>query len=825
MIKKSKKQVLYVATFAGEFLAISYQTGEILWKLNDKFDTYCEAQYCVDEQNFTYEQSNQVNESIFKSKNSSDLLFENNKDNNEKVNKNYKKRSNSNVQNEYMVPSIDGLIYHFVDNNFRIMNDHNRNLENIFLDSKNKVRTVSRLLLIGLDPLTGYIYYECNGDACKYSKSQYNETDHYMNHINNSDSTMKDILAIECQIFRRINSNLINGKINWNITHNLYQLRYFDQEGYCHDLNYLKNEYGSNDYSNFIKYDAIYDIIENKKYKWKISLNSPIVGLWFLETNGKLEKINIRSLIYFSQPKNIINKILFERKLNEDSLIIFTFNGQPYFVPIVNIFETFNNSNFFATIYTISGVSDKYTNNDILKNSLKKFDYSNQLYKLQSQLKLDKRNSFYKIKSYNFSDNSLLPSYDINRQLVVSTQKPKSNYSFFSLIGKFIHLFKCFVMFGTAITLIYNTTYTYGRKLYDYFRLNPEDSPLTLRKGSISESERLNDNQIVNNDKKSDVSQIMISRYMSDFTHIKKLGKGGFGHVYMAKNIIDDCEYAIKRIRLPECRTARPRVMREVQALAKLNHPGIVRFYNAWFEPTLLLQKNNKNKQIPLCPFIQNDSDLSNDSDLIKSSFSTSIISNDLIKSYNPFIIPNDYNFENELDSFERDNLNLNLNLSETHDDTFESSTKDECLVSCNHDIFSDLFIQMQLCKSETLHDWLMANTVDRDISLCLLYFKQLLEAISFIHSKNFIHRDLKPSNIFFSMDGHIKIGDFGLVTHTTFPSTKYQKQNTENNNKKTSDNQNSKISVSCNQNKVDIHYYTKRVGTELYMAPEQVIL
>ena len=47
---------------------------------------------------------------------------------------------------------------------------------------------------------------------------------------------------------------------------------------------------------------------------------------------------------------------------------------------------------------------------------------------------------------------------------------------------------------------------------------------------------------------------------------------------------MDDCNYAIKRITLNNSDRAREKVMREVKALAKLDHSGIVRYYQAWFE-------------------------------------------------------------------------------------------------------------------------------------------------------------------------------------------------------------------------------------------------
>lgn len=41
------------------------------------------------------------------------------------------------------------------------------------------------------------------------------------------------------------------------------------------------------------------------------------------------------------------------------------------------------------------------------------------------------------------------------------------------------------------------------------------------------------------------------SRFLEDFKLIQCLGKGGFGIVFQVKHKHDDCDYAIKRITLP----------------------------------------------------------------------------------------------------------------------------------------------------------------------------------------------------------------------------------------------------------------------------------
>lgn len=83
------------------------------------------------------------------------------------------------------------------------------------------------------------------------------------------------------------------------------------------------------------------------------------------------------------------------------------------------------------------------------------------------------------------------------------------------------------------------------------------------------------------------------SHYESSFEQVELLGKGGFGRVYRTFNLFDKKEYAVKKIplspRLSQRYTASghkelENVLREVQALAQLEHHNVVRYHATWIE-------------------------------------------------------------------------------------------------------------------------------------------------------------------------------------------------------------------------------------------------
>ena len=130
--------------------------------------------------------------------------------------------------------------------------------------------------------------------------------------------------------------------------------------------------------------------------------------------------------------------------------------------------------------------------------------------------------------------------------------------------------------------------------------------------------------------------------------------------------------------------------------------------------------------------------------------------------------------------------------------ETKERHTKSE-QTSTKHKPKLYLYIQMQLCRRETLKDWLASNTLNRDRHTVLDMFDQITAAIDYVHDTGLMHRDLKPSNIFFSLDGVIKMGDFGLVTALNEEQTVVKHDNDP------------------------FRKHTAQVGTQLYMSPEQV--
>ncbi|XP_071914556.1 uncharacterized protein [Coffea arabica] len=72
------------------------------------------------------------------------------------------------------------------------------------------------------------------------------------------------------------------------------------------------------------------------------------------------------------------------------------------------------------------------------------------------------------------------------------------------------------------------------------------------------------------------------------------------------------------------------------------------------------------------------------------------------------------------------------------------------------------MYIHMELCKESLEHK--LAKEKELHRHMVWSYFRQILEALQYIHGKDLIHRDLKMDNIFIDDIGTVKIGDFGLA-------------------------------------------------------------
>lgn len=77
----------------------------------------------------------------------------------------------------------------------------------------------------------------------------------------------------------------------------------------------------------------------------------------------------------------------------------------------------------------------------------------------------------------------------------------------------------------------------------------------------------------------------------------------------------------------------------------------------------------------------------------------------------------------------------------------------------------SEPYLMMEFVPGKTL-DSEPSLPLVQELPRCWTWCDQLLDALTFVHSKGIIHRDLKPANIMVGENGELKLMDFG-VAHT----------------------------------------------------------
>ncbi|AGO09908.1 AaceriAAL083Wp [[Ashbya] aceris (nom. inval.)] len=313
----------------------------------------------------------------------------------------------------------------------------------------------------------------------------------------------------------------------------------------------------------------------------------------------------------------------------------------------------------------------------------------------------------------------------------------------------------------------------------------------------------------------SSVNSTTRSRYATDFEEIAVLGKGAFGQVVKARNSLDSRYYAIKKVRHTEEKLSS--ILSEVMLLASLNHQYVVRYYAAWLEEDMLVAETAitssdesdigsddntesssvnsfSNLNITTTRTVLNS--LNNDWDFISHSFNNSSISNIIFANSTDDEHDNNDDIDSEGSQSDDERTDKKYDGNDTKasdhgtsptliegrsDKQFQSAIpyrrtkhslrptdmaeeRRSLIKSSRAKTKSTLFIQMEYCENRTLYDLIHNENLSQQRDEYWRLFRQILEALSYIHSQGIIHRDLKPMNIFIDESRNVKIGDFGLA-------------------------------------------------------------
>ena len=217
------------------------------------------------------------------------------------------------------------------------------------------------------------------------------------------------------------------------------------------------------------------------------------------------------------------------------------------------------------------------------------------------------------------------------------------------------------------------------------------------------------------------------NKFENSFSNIVELGTHPLGKIYKALHKLEGVYYTIKRIdiNLKEGQDLRSNhVFKEVSAMVNLHHKNIVRLITSWVEEQE-----------------EEECDLMN----LKK-----------VRAQSEF---------KQLESpSNEESLDFEIVFEEGPNERSRSVKSQE---PRHFTIWNkvSLFMQMEYCSGTSLNNYILGSECELTDSDIFFIFREIVEGLTYIHSKGLIHQNLNPDNIFINNKGEIKIGEFGVAT------------------------------------------------------------
>ncbi|KAL4152289.1 hypothetical protein PRNP1_009222 [Phytophthora ramorum] len=303
------------------------------------------------------------------------------------------------------------------------------------------------------------------------------------------------------------------------------------------------------------------------------------------------------------------------------------------------------------------------------------------------------------------------------------------------------------------------------------------------------------------------------SRYHGDFKELGLLGRGGGGEVVKVRNRLDRQLYAVKKVKLdPDDKAMKKKILREVKTISRMQHRHIVRYFQAWIEGESGMSSDDEEDSS------LEDSDLSDEEGIMSGAivsekedlygdaslssgvedglgamtstdededdwlgtmgsstglWPTSRHESRSLRSNSHSFQLSSHHFASE--SYPDDGFDWEA-LEEAPMDDVDDSSDDEGSDYLRKALphrtpiperkrkFEKLYIQMEYCEGNALREVIDKGALWKDPDKIWTMFRQILEALVYIHRQGIIHRDIKPPNVFLDSEGTVKLGDFGLA-------------------------------------------------------------